>query len=365
MADHLLVSTRKGLFVFSKGPAGWAARPPLFLGENVTLSLAIPGRGWFAALNLGHFGVKLRHSADEGRTWEERAVPTYPAGETVATGDGKPPSPANLKQIWALEAGHPSGPPRLWAGTLPGGLFHSDDEGRSWHLNAPLWSRPERANWFGGGYDVPGIHSICVDPRNPQTLRVAISCGGVWLSEDGGQSWRATTRGMFAEYMPPELREVPSAQDPHRMVQCPGSPDHLWVQHHNGVFRSADGGHNWAFVPGVKPAVFGFAVAVHPREPNTAWFVPAVKDEKRVPVDGRFVVARTRDGGASFDVLSRGLPEETSYHLVYRHSLAVDDTGGRVAVGSTTGGLWLSEDQGDAWRALSLGLPPIHAVCFA
>jgi hypothetical protein len=365
VSDHLLVSTRKGLFVFTRKEGGWSARPPIFLGENVTLTLALPGRGWFAAMNLGHFGVKLRHSADEGQTWEERAVPAYPSGETVATGDGKPPRPANLKLIWALEPGGADQSGRLWAGTLPGGLFRSDDDGRSWHLMRGLWDRPERAKWFGGGYDTPGIHSVCVDPRNSRTLRVAISCGGVWLSEDDGDTWRVTTQGMFATYMPPELRQEPSAQDPHRMVQCPTAPDHLWVQHHNGVFHSTDGGRIWDEVPAVQPSVFGFAVAVHPHEPNTAWFVPAVKDEKRVPVDGRVVVARTRDGGKSFAVLSKGLPGENAYHLVYRHGLAVDDTGGRLAAGSTTGGLWLSEDQGESWHALSSDLPPIYAVRFA
>jgi hypothetical protein len=361
VADLLLVSTRKGLFVLARGPSGWAVRRTAFLGENVTLALPAPS-GWFAAINLGHFGVKLRHSTDEGETWEERAVPAYPEGETIATGDGKPPKPANLSMIWSLEA---AGPERLWAGTLPGGLFRSDDAGRSWQLVRSLWDLPQRAAWFGGGADLPGIHSICLDPRDPRTLRLAVSCGGVWVSEDDGESWRLGGEGMFATYMPPELRGKPEVQDPHRMVQCPASPDHLWIQHHNGVFRSRDGGLNWGEVPDVPPSVFGFAVAVHPREPDTAWFVPAVKDEYRVPVDGKLVVTRTRDGGKTFDVLRDGLPQQHAYDLVYRHALAIDDIGDRLAFGSTTGGVWASDDQGDTWRALPARLPPVHAVCFA
>jgi hypothetical protein len=147
-------------------------------------------------------------------------------------------------------------------------------------------------------------------------------------------------------------------------VQCAAAPDTLWVQHHNGVFRSDDGGEHWQSVA-VPPSVFGFAVGVHPRQPGTAWFVPAVKDEKRVPVDGRLVVARTRDGGSSFDVLSTGLPQDPAYDLVYRHGLAVDASGDRVAIGSTTGGLWISEDQGSRWTAPALRLPPIHSLTFA
>ena len=149
------------------------------------------------------------------------------------------------------------------------------------------------------------------------------------------------------------------------MVQCAGAPEVLWVQHHNGVFRSVDGGQSWTDVPAAAPSKFGFAVGVHPRNPDIAWFVPAIKDERRVPVDGALVVSRTRDGGKSFDVLRSGLPQRDAYDLVYRHGLAVDASGERIAIGSTTGGLWLSENGGDDWRALSVNLPPVYALSFA
>jgi hypothetical protein len=362
VADQLLVSTRKGLFTFAREGGGWRLWRKAFTGENVTLAMADRRAGWFAALNLGHFGVKLRHSADQGEKWEERTVPAYPEGETIATGDGKPPKPANLKLLWALEVGAGG---CLWAGTLPGGLFRSDDGGRSWKLTRSLWDAPDRAKWFGGGADLPGIHSICVDPRDARVLRLAVSCGGVWLSEDDGTTWRNVGEGLRAEYMPPELQRMKEVQDPHRMVQCHASPDHLWIQHHNGVFRSCDGGLHWDELTNVPPSVFGFGVVVHPREPGTAWFVPAVKDECRVPVDGKLVVARTRDGGKTFEVLRKGLPQENAYDLVYRHALAIDESGDRLAMGSTTGGLWMTEDQGDTWRTVEARLPPVHAVCFA
>ena len=129
--------------------------------------------------------------------------------------------------------------------------------------------------------------------------------------------------------------------------------------------RGDDGGASWNDVPTVQPSVFGFAIAVHPRDPRTAWTVPAIKDEKRVPVDGRLVVARTRDRGASFEVLSDGLPQAAAYDLVYRHGLAIDTSGDRLAMGSTTGGLWTSDDGGERWYALPERLPPIAAVTFA
>jgi hypothetical protein len=366
MSDQLLVSTRKGLFTLSRQAAGWAIEQTGFLGDNVTLALADGRDGaWYAALNLGHFGVKLQRSNDRGRSWRELAVPVYPEGETVATGDGKPPKPAVLSLLWALEGGGADRPGRLWAGTAPGGLFRSDDHGATWQLVESLWRRPERSDWFGGGLDQPAIHSICVDPRDSDRLQIAISCAGVWTSADAGETWALTADGLRADYMPAERRFDPGIQDPHRMVQCPAAPDALWIQHHNGVFRSVDGAQSWHDVPDVAPSVFGFAVAVHPREPGTAWFVPAIKDECRLPVDGKLVVSRTRDGGQSFEVLRNGLPQQHAYDLVLRHALAIDDSGDRLAFGSTTGGLWISEDQGDHWQCLSSHLPPIHAVTFA
>jgi photosystem II stability/assembly factor-like uncharacterized protein len=365
MSNRILASTRKGLFVIERNGKGWNIARNSFLGHNVNLSLVDPRDGsWYAALDLGHFGCKLHRSSDEGASWNEIAVPAYGPEDEVSVGDGKPPQWATLKLIWSLEAGGADQPGRLWAGTLPGGLFGSDDFGQSWNLVRGLWDRPERKEWFGGGYDTPGIHSICVDPRDSRCLRVAVSTGGVWRSDDGGETWAQTANGMHAAYLPEELSKDPNRQDVHRMVQCRGAPDTLWAQHHNAAFRSDDGGMNWKDLE-VAPSVFGFAVAAHPADPDKAWFVPAIKDEMRIPVNGELVVSRTRDRGRSFEVLRNGLPQENAYDLVYRHGLAVDDSGNRLAFGSTTGGLWISEDQGDFWQPLPARLPPILSVGFA
>jgi len=203
------------------------------------------------------------------------------------------PWPWSLDQIWILEP-DPRGPEALWCGTIPGGLFHSPDGGASWRLVRSLWDRPERKQWFGGGYDFPGIHSITVDPRDPRRVLAGVSCGGAWLTEDGGESWSVASRGMFAAYTPPEQAENPVIQDPHRIVRCAGSPDVLWAQHHNGVFRSTDGAKSWKEIK-INPSSF----------------------------DGR-----------------------------------------TLAMGSTTGALWLSGDAGDSWTAASQDLPPVYCVRF-
>jgi len=365
-AKRLFVSTRKGLFSVVREASGWALGRVSFLGDAVSLAMHDPRDGaLYAALGLGHFGVKLRRSRDLGESWEELAAPAFPQqpeGHVETLPDGKP-WPWRVEQIWSLEAG--GAPGELWCGTIGGGLFRSRDGGSSWELTRGLWDHPKRKEWFGGGADMPGIHSVCVHPREPRRIAVGVSSGGVWRSEDGGETWGVSSRGMFAEYMPPQRREDEVIQDPHRVVQCPSNPDRFWTQHHNGVFRSDDGGRTWVTIPNVRPSVFGFAVAVHPHDGDTAWLVPAVKDEKRVPVDAKVVVARTRDAGKTWETLTRGLPQSHAYDLVYRHALDVDGSGERLAFGSTTGSLWTSDDGGDSWTCLSSHLPPIYAVRFS
>jgi hypothetical protein len=350
------VATRKGLFELQRMGLAWRIARVSFLGEPVSMLLPPDADGrMLAALNLGHFGVKLHASDDAGAHWREVAVPTYPEQPKDNTGpDWK------LVQIWALEA--VGG--RVWAGTLPGGLFSSADFGERWQLCEALWQQPGRSEWFGGGYPCPGIHSICPHPGQGDELMVGISCGGVWRSSDAGASWALRARGMLAAYMPPEMADNANIQDPHRIVRCPAAPEVLWCQHHNGIWRSVDNGAQWQEIRAPLSS-FGFAVAVHPQDPQTAWFVPAEADERRVPVAAALAVSRTRDGGHNFETLRSGLPQQDTYDLVYRHGLAVGHDGSTLLMGSTTGGLWTSFDGGDHWSVVSHNLPPIAAVRIA
>lgn len=356
MTDRAWIATRKGLFELRLLDRRWAVHRVSFLGEPVSMLLPPgPDGRMMAALNLGHFGVKLHTSGDAGQTWTEVTTPMYPAQPADAKG------PAwKLVQIWSLESAHGS----VWAGTLPGGLFRSDDFGASWSLNDALWRRDERLEWFGGGYDCPGIHSILLDPHDAHRLRVGISCGGAWQSDDRGASWRLCAKGMRANFMPPDQAEYQNTQDPHRIVQCAADPTVLWCQHHCGIWRSSDSAVNWIELTDPLLSTFGFAAAAHPRDPNTAWFVPAVKDERRIPVDAALCVTRTRDGGKSFQALRNGLPQQHCYDLVYRHGLDVADDGERLLIGSTTGNAWSSLDGGDHWQGIDARLPPIYAVRF-
>ena len=360
MADTFYAATRKGLFTFRSDHTSWTTDAPAFMGEPVSAILKDPRDGTlYAALDLGHFGPKLHRSGDDGKTWKELSPPAF---GKIDDADENAPSVA---MIWRLVPGGHDEPGAIWAGTIPGALFRSNDRGNTWRLVESLWNRPERDGWFGGGYDHPGIHSILVDPRDSAKLTLGISCGGVWKSDDRGETWRLTGTGLRSDYTPPDQAEELNTQDPHLLASCASAPYTIWCQHHNGVFLSRDGGESFFEFRDVKPAVFGFAVAVHPNDPGTAWLVPGVKDECRVPVDGKLIVNKTIDGGETWRAIADGLPTEPSYDLIFRHALDVDETGDRLIMGSTTGNLWASDDSGESWRLISAHLPPINALAFA
>lgn len=365
-AHPLLIATRKGLFVATGDASGLRIGPeePHFAGEPVTQVLVDPRDGtWYAALRMGHFGVKLRRSQDQGASWTECAAPAFPAKpKTGPMADD--PTPWSVDLIWVLAAGGADQPGVLWAGCLPAGLFRSSDHGNSWTLVESLWNEPRRLAWFGGGYDHAGIHSIVVDPRDSNRLTVAISCGGIWQSADAGQSWTLIGHGQQADYMPPGAADELNTQDPHCLTVCAAAPEVVWVQHHCGQFRSIDGGREFTRLQPPIGQGFGFAVVADPRNPLRAWFVPAVADQKRYAIAGALCVLRTDDGGQTFSELRNGLPQQHAWQLVYRHALVVDDSGRRLAFGSTTGAVWLSNDAGDRWQSLEAGLPPIAALAW-
>lgn len=387
MAPQILVGTRKGSFALEKRAGRWTPRLLGHAGVGVNFLARDPntGRLW-ALLGHGHWGAKLSVSDDQGATWND--LPTqiaYPSGARYlgqdmfedkdaefGVGFKNVVRPATLLKLWVIAFGKDGA---IHVGTIPGGLFTSRDGGKSWQLNLPLWNHESRGGdlfagdgtgetkWFGTpaseGVFAPGIHSIDVDPRDPKRLLVAVSTAGVIGSDDGGQTWHSRNQGMTMDHSPDP--EAEWGHDPHCIERCAGDPDHVWQQNHCGVFHSDDGARSWRKVSAPARGVgFGFPVATDDHDGKVAWLVPGRSDAQRITVDGSLFVARTEDGGANWTQLRQGLPQADAYDVVYRHALA--QRAGLVVFGSTTGNLFLSEDRGEHWQAVSHHLPPIYSV---
>lgn len=394
MTDQLLLGTRKGTLMFDRTAKGWAARPLAHAGMSISYAAKDPRDGTlWAAMDHAHWGPKLSRSKDGGKTWEHVNQLAYPKGarfvEQHLPTPVEDPSPekkvtyksASLLKVWVLAFAGREQPGTLYAGTLPGGLFVSNDGGDTWELNRPLWNHDSRGgdlfsgdaktrNEWGGtpaavayGEFVPGIHSVVVDPRDPLRLLVAVSSAGVLETRDGGKTWAGRNRGMTNDYLPGG-GEAEWGHDPHFITLCPGAPDRVWQQNHCGIFTSEDGAKSWKKVS--RPEVgahFGFPIAADARDGRVAWVVPARGDDQRMSLEGGLFVARTDDGGASWKQLREGLPQQNAYDVVYRHAL--DASGDRVAFGSTTGNVYVSEDRGERWTCLGSNFPPVHSVRFA
>lgn len=386
MPARLLVGTRKGTFLVSKGPSGWRPQLSGHAGSGVNFAARDPHTGTlWALLGHGHWGAKLSRSKDGGATWADAPQIKYPAGARhylppppSETGSGEGAAvlkPATLLKLWTMEFG-PGG--RVYVGTIPGGLFTSRDGGETFELNRGLWDHESRGGdlfagpgnggtkWYGTpaaeGEFAPGIHSVVTDPRDPDRVLVAISTAGVFETRDGGKTWRTRNQGLIMDYGPNPTDEW-AGHDPHAIVRCEGQPDHVWQQNHCGVFYSDDSAATWRKVSEPSAgAHFGFPVAVDPKDGRTAWLVPAKADQHRTTIDGGLFVARTQDGGRTWQQLRKGLPQEHAYDVVYRHAL--HNRGDLLAFGSTTGNLYVSEDRGDHWQTVANNLPPIYSVRF-
>ena len=357
MSNSVILATRKGVITLVLHGNTWRVIASEFPGIATSYAFRHPySKVLWAALDTDHWGAKLQRSLDEGKTWEEVEMPKYPSGAEASEG-----VPATLSYIWQIAAGHAEQPERVYLGTEPGGLFQSDDNGDSFKLVAGLWEHPTRDQWFGGGRDHPGLHSVIVDRRDPKRILTGISVGGVYASSDDGGTWSPSNKGLIPDYLPNPQAEV--GHDPHLLAASPSDPDVLWQQNHCGIFRSTDGAKNWQKISEDHgPADFGFAIALDENDAETAWVVPAISDEVRMAVDGAMCVSRTEDGGVSWQHFRTGLPQENVYDFTFRHAL--DISGERLMFGTSTGNLFVSEDRGETWNCISNYFPPIYSVRF-
>lgn len=360
---RLLVGTRKGAFVINSDGKRqkWDVTGPFFGGwelYHLKGSPVDPNR-IYASQSSSWFGQKIQRSDDGGKTWN-------PVGDKFAY-DGTPgthqwydgtPHPWEFKRVWHLEPSL-TDPDTVYAGVEDAAFFKSTDGGQTWN-EMPGLRDQQGSKWMPGAGGM-GLHTIVIDPSNPQRIFIAISAAGAFRSEDGGNSWKVITRGLHSQYIPDPTAEIGHCV--HRIAMNGKNPNTLYMQKHWDVLRTDNSGDNWTEVSGNLPTDFGFCIDVHTHEPETVYVVPIKSDSEHYPMDGALRVYRSKTGGNDWQPMTRGLPQENCYVNVLRDAMCVDtldDCG--VYFGTTGGQVYCSPDGGDNWAPVVRDLPAVLSV---
>jgi photosystem II stability/assembly factor-like uncharacterized protein len=385
---RVLVGTRKGAFVLTADGKRekWDISGPHFAGwelYHIKGSPADPNR-LYASQSSGWFGQIIQRSDDGGKTWHQ---PGTPPGEPTTTPDGMPkaesnkfvydtspetgkpltthqwydgtPHPWEFKRVWHLEPSL-TDPDTVYAGVEDAALFRSTDGGQTWQEIPGLRGHGTGPNWQPGAGGMC-LHTIILDPSDPNRIFIAISAAGAFRTDDGGKTWRPINRGLHSQYIPDPTAEVGHCV--HHIAMNPSRPGVLFMQKHWDVMRSDNAGDLWQEVSGNLPTDFGFVIDVHAHEPETVYVVPIKSDSEHYPPDGKLRVYRSRTGGNEWEALTKGLPQSDCYVNVLRDAMAVDslDSCG-VYFGTTGGQVYASPDSGDNWAPIVRDLPAVLSV---
>ncbi|MFN3511969.1 MAG: WD40/YVTN/BNR-like repeat-containing protein [Phenylobacterium sp.] len=369
-AVQLLVGTRKGAWIYRSDGSrqAWSVQGPIFLGHIVNHLVLDPrdGKTLLMAAATGHLGPTIFRSVDGGANWVEAerppAFPKAPEGAPVRAVD---------HSFW-LEPGHEDEPGVWWAGTSPPGLFRSADGGVTWDSVPGFNDHPMYWKWCpedGGTPDGALLNQIQIDPRDPAHMYIATSTAGVFESLDQGASWAPLNQGVEANFLPDPYPEY--GQDAHYVAIAPAMPDRLWQQNHCGIYRLDRPATRWDRIGTAMPPEIGdigFTIVPHPREADTAWVFPMDGTEvwPRTSPGGRPATYRTRDAGRSWERQDRGFPAEQGWFTVKRQAFCADAAEPLgLYLGTTGGELWMSDDEGGAWRTIARHLPEIYSVVAA
>jgi photosystem II stability/assembly factor-like uncharacterized protein len=361
---RVLVGTRKGAFILTADAKRekWVVSGPHFAGWEIYHlkgSPADPNR-LYASQSTGWFGQLIQRSNDGGKTWEQVdhkfAYDGIPG--THQWYDGTP-HPWEFKRVWHLEPSL-TDPDTVYAGVEDAAFFRSTDGGKNWGELSGLRGHGSGPKWQPGAGGMC-LHTIILDPSDPQRIFIAISAAGAFRSDDSGQTWKPINNGLYSQYIPEPRAEVGHCV--HHVAMHPSRPGVLFMQKHWDVMRTDDAGENWREISGNLPTDFGFVIDIHAHEPETIYVVPIKSDSEHYPPDGKLRVYRSRTGGDEWEALTNGLPQSDCYVNVFRDAMAVDslDSCG-IYFGTTGGQVYASSDAGDNWAPIVRDLPAVLSV---
>jgi photosystem II stability/assembly factor-like uncharacterized protein len=361
---RVLVGTRKGAFVLtSEGGRGkWEVSEPFFAGWEIYHLKGSPvnPERIYASQSNGWFGQVIQRSDDGGKTWNAAGNKFAYEGDpgTHQWYDGSQ-KPWAFKRVWKLEPSLTDAE-TVYAGVEDAALFKSVDGGQTWQELAGL--RDVKGHLWQPGAGGMCLHNIIQDKANPDRMFIAISAAGAFRTDDGGKTWKAINKGLHSDFELPDA-EAEVGHCVHGIAMHPAHPARLFMQKHWDVLRSDDAGEKWYEVSGNLPSDFGFAIAVHPREPETVYVVPIKSDTEHYPPDGKLRVYRSRTGGNEWEALTQGLPQSNCYVNVFRSAMSMDtlDLCG-IYFGTTGGQVYYSADAGDHWEAIVRDLPAVLSV---
>ena len=360
---RVLVGTRKGAFTLTSDGLRkrWQISGPHFAGWEIYHlkgSPANPDR-IYASQSSGWFGQTMQRSDDGGKTWETVGNKFQYVGDpgTHMWYDGTQ-HPWEFARVWHLEPSL-TDPDTVYAGVEDAALFRSTDGGQNWTELEGL--RAAQGHRWQPGAGGMCLHTILLDPTNPDRMYIAISAAGAFRTDDGGTTWKPINKGLKSNYIPEEQAEVGHCV--HNLAMHPSRPETVFMQKHWDVMRTDNCGDLWHEVSGNLPTDFGFPIGVHAHEPETIYVVPIKSDSEHFPPDGKLRVYRSRSGGNEWEALTNGLPQEDCYVNVLRDSMAVDklDSCG-IYFGTTGGQVYASNDSGDTWNAIVRDLPSVVSV---
>jgi photosystem II stability/assembly factor-like uncharacterized protein len=361
---RVLVGTRKGAFILTSDGKrkDWTVSGPHFAGWEIYHlkgSPVDPSR-LYASQTSGWFGQVMQRSNDGGQTWETAGNQFIYDGVpgTHQWYDGTP-HPWEFKRVWHIEPSL-TDPETVYAGIEDAALFISKDGAQNWDELSGLRKHGTGPHWQPGAGGMC-LHTILVDPSNPERIFIAISSAGAFRTDDGGKTWKPINRGLKSAHIPDPFAEVGHCV--HRLAMHPSRPDTLFMQKHWDVMRSNDAGDSWQEVSGNLPTDFGFVIDVHAHEPETVYVVPIKSDSEHYPLDGKLQVFRSRSGGNEWEPLTKGLPQKDCYVNVLRDAMAIDslDSCG-IYFGTTGGQVYASADSGDSWNPIVRDLPAVLSV---